>query len=141
MFPAAGRHVVSQLQTTSGLSQSSTMRTGVPGPSLRVVPIIALLFAISVPVNAQGRDSVSVVSVTPAGPLHRGVPTEVVVVVDVVLATMDTAQLAAGFNTDDAKRYRMGADAALHRGHQRITLRVTVVPVDWSAQGSTFPTS
>jgi hypothetical protein len=107
-------------------------------PSIRAALLLTFVFAALAPASGQGRDSVTVVTVTPSDPLHRGVPTEIAVVVDVVLATMDSAQLAAGFNTGDAKRYRMGADAALHRGRQRITLRASVVPVDWSAQGSKF---
>ena len=101
---------------------------------------VLLLFVATVPaaVSAQATDSVAIVSVHPLGALHRGVPIEVSLVADVVLASMDTAQLAAGFNSDDPRRYRMVASVALHRGRQRVTLKATIVPVDWSAQGAHF---
>lgn len=88
--------------------------------------------------QAQARDTVVIVSVSPAGNLRYGTPTEFAFVADVTLASADSGALVAGFNLDDPLKYRMIASLAIHRGTQRVTLRATVPPVDWSARGARF---
>lgn len=100
--------------------------------------LVASLLAIPVVVDAQARDTVVIVSVSPAGNLRYGTPTEFVIVADVTLASLDTGAVAVGFNVDDPRRYRMFASAAIHGGTQRVTLRATVPPVDWTVQGARF---
>lgn len=100
--------------------------------------VVASLVATPVAVNAQARDTVVIVSVSPAGNLRYGTPTEFVIVADVTLASLDTGAVAVGFNVEDPRRYRMFSSAAIHGGTQRVTLRATVPPVDWTAQGARF---
>lgn len=100
--------------------------------------LVASFVATPVVVDAQARDTVVIVSVSPAGNLRYGTPTEFVIVADVTLASLDTGAVAVGFNVDDPRRYRMFASAAIHNGTQRVTLRATVPPVDWTAQGTRF---
>lgn len=100
--------------------------------------LVASFVATPVVVDAQARDTVVIVSVSPAGNLRYGTPTEFVIVADVTLASLDTGAVAVGFNVDDPRRYRMFASAAIHGGTQRVTLRATVPPVDWTAQGTRF---
>lgn len=100
--------------------------------------LVASLVATPAVAHAQARDTVVIVSVSPAGNLRYGTPTEFMIVADVTLASLDTGAVAVGFNVDDPRRYRMFASAAIHSGTQRVTLRATVPPVDWTAQGARF---
>lgn len=100
------------------------------------VLLLATIVASGAP--AQARDTIVIVSVSPAGNLRYGTPTEFAFVVDVTLAAADSGALVAGFNLDDPLEYRMVASVAIHRGSQRVTLRATVPPVDWSARGARF---
>jgi len=104
----------------------------------RLASAFALTAIVASGAQAQARDTIVVVSVSPAGNLRYGTPTEFVLVADVTLASLDTGAVAVGFNLDDSRRYRMFASAAIHRGTQRVTLRATVPPVDWTAQGARF---
>jgi len=97
-----------------------------------------LAIAVAVPCLAQAKDSIKVARVEPAGRLHRGVPIEVVLTVDVTLASSDSAYLAAGFNSDDPKKFRMLQSVLIRRGAQRVTLRGRVVPTDWSSENGVF---
>ena len=111
-----------------------------PNLIMRARLALALMLAVVVATGAQAqaRDTVVIVSVGPAGNLRWGTPTEFVIVADVTLASLDTGAVAMGFNLDDPRRYRMFASLAIHRGTQRVTLRATVPPVNWSEQGARF---
>ena len=95
----------------------------------------AALSALVPPAIAAQQDVVVIVSVTPVGPVTRGVPVEFTFDVDVTLATREDALVHLGFNTDRPNSWKMETQKVVHRGHQRVSLTARVIPVDWGDDG------
>ena len=81
------------------------------------------------------KDSLTVVSVQPSGPLTRGVEVELTFEIDVQLETADEAIVSLGFNTRQPRSWEMIEEYEVYRGAERITLKATVTPVDWGRRG------
>ncbi|HEY6361594.1 MAG TPA: hypothetical protein VIX63_10850 [Vicinamibacterales bacterium] len=86
------------------------------------------------PAAAQ-QDRVAIVSVTPSGPVTRGVEVEFTFEVDVTLDTRNEAMVHLGFNADRPNSWKMVAQEVVSRGDQRVLLRAVVIPVDWRERG------
>jgi hypothetical protein len=84
---------------------------------------------------AAQQDAVTIVSVTPSGPVSRGVEVEFTFEVDVTLSTRSEAVVHLGFNSEQPGNWRMVAQQVVHGGDQRVVLKAVVIPVDWRERG------
>lgn len=98
-----------------------------------------ILLAAGVPrAGAQtqaGRDTVRIISVSPAAPWTRGVPTEVHVEIEAVLRSADSGIVRLGFNTTDPNAWTNKQARDVHAGRQRVIFVAHTVPVDWGDDG------
>jgi hypothetical protein len=97
--------------------------------------VLALIGGLEGSAMAQARDSIRIVSVSPAGPITRGVSVALSVVVDVYLDSKPGGTVQIGFNTENPNRYRMVDKRTVTRGSARLTFEVLTIPVDWGGEG------
>jgi hypothetical protein len=80
-------------------------------------------------------DSIAIVSVSPSGPVTRGVPQAFRIEVAVALRSADSAAIMVGFSTQAPDGWRMHVVRTVAAGSQTISLSVSAVPVDWGSEG------
>ena len=101
-----------------------------------LVGAVVAAFGVLAPSPAAAQqDRVAIVSVTPSGPVTRGVEVEFTFEVDVTLGTRDEAVVHLGFNAERPNSWKMVAQQVVSRGDQRVVLKAVVIPVDWRERG------
>lgn len=102
---------------------------------LRILLICSLLLGASA-TQPRITDVVDIVSIAPGGPLTRGVPQLLTIVIDAKLTSASAGVVQVGFNDEAPDRFRMTERRTITGGSQRIEIRARAIPVDWGSEGS-----
>ncbi|HKF59538.1 MAG TPA: hypothetical protein VKJ45_29125 [Blastocatellia bacterium] len=80
-------------------------------------------------------DTIKIVNITSARPVHRGVENEFTVKVEYTLDSEDDGIIMLGFNTQAPKASVMVQSEVVHKGSGTTKFRAKVIPVDWEERG------
>jgi hypothetical protein len=80
-------------------------------------------------------DTIKIVKLTSAQPVHRGVETEFTIKVEYTLESADDGIIMLGFNTMEPKTSMMVQSEIVHKGSGTTRFKAKVVPVDWQERG------
>jgi len=106
---------------------------------MRAIPFVILgIFFLELNSQAQEEkpDAVVIKTVATDKDVVRGVETEIVVTIDYRLQSADEAVLMLGFNSDDPSRFTPKDSTIVKAGTGSVSLKATIVPVDWGERGS-----
>jgi hypothetical protein len=80
-------------------------------------------------------DTIKIVKLTSAQPVHRGVENEFTIKVEYTLESEDDGVIMLGFNTQEPKGSRMVQSEIVHKGSGTTRFKAKVIPVDWQELG------
>jgi hypothetical protein len=86
--------------------------------------------------QAGARDHVRITSLSPPGPLIRGVPTTITLVAEVELESASAGIAQLGFNGEQPGVFRMAQSQSIQRGPHTVSFRLQIIPVDWGVTGA-----
>ena len=69
----------------------------------------------------------------PSGPVTRGVETEITAEIEYTLETADESAVNVGFNSEEPNKFKMREHIDIHRGTDRLQVKLTIIPVDGRA--------
>jgi hypothetical protein len=101
-------------------------------PDRRLDLVLGILLLAAGP---QATDHARVLSVSPGGPLTRGVPVVLTITIEADLESGRSGMVQIGFNDEEVNRFRMIQGRQLHPGRDTVVFTCRVVPVDWGTQG------
>jgi hypothetical protein len=81
--------------------------------------------------DAPTRDEVKIESVSPGGPVTRGVETEFTIGVYAELESAEEGTTMVGFNAESPTIFKMVDSHLVKRGENRFSFKVRVIPADW----------
>ena len=99
---------------------------------------LAVLIALGSPAHSaqpQPKDTLTLVSIIPAGAVRPDSEVEFTIEVDVTLETSEQAWLHLGFNIEEPNQYRMVSQYLLHRGMERVVIKGKAVPRNYGRTG------
>ena len=89
------------------------------------------------PTEAGPNDKITITKITPETVVAGEAETEFTVEVEYELESKKKGIIYLGFNTIDSESYSMIQGLPVKKGHEKVTLKVKVKPVDWG-KGSSF---
>jgi hypothetical protein len=116
-------------------SSSVPLRLCATASAIAALSVGVALSASAAADSAARQDALTIASVTPEGPVSRGVEVAFTVDVDVTVRPGNEAVVRLGFNTENPNAWRMVTEQIVHEGRQRVLLSARVVPVDWRDRG------
>lgn len=81
--------------------------------------------------EGHARDEVKIESVSPPGPVTRGVETEFTIDIVADLESDDEGMTMVGFNTESPAVFKMVESHSVKHGKNRFSFKVRAVPADW----------
>ena len=80
-------------------------------------------------------DKIRIIALQPSGPVRPGVETKFTIEIEAELHSAKEGIARVWFNLKSPTGYRSVERRDLHEGRQRVTLAVTVTPMDWADRG------
>src|SRR6266704_6417305 len=79
----------------------------------------------------EKKDRIRILSIEPSTPVVRGGQTEIAVEIAYALETADESTVNIGFNSQEPKNFRMSEHIEIHRGTDRLKVKLKIIPIDW----------